>query len=156
MKLFVAGKDRMADLGKEVEERASKSAGQGGSSFLSPEHSALSLKSAGSDAKYLTRLLALTRLRTGIDTGPFEIPHPPGMLGWISAGIRRLLWRVFRYQHDRTASQTGLLCHLLLSGIEFEKTEREKRIRCLEERVERLENRLGETDRKAGKEDVHP
>lgn len=145
MKLIVANTDRSADLGAEIRRAVEARAGQAGPRRLSPGHSALHLRDAGTEAEYLRRYMALLRIRSGLDTSPFAIPTKPGFVGRVRAGVRRFLWKLLRYQHDRMGFQQAGFDHLIAGAVEFEKAAREVEIRRLDERIAELERRTGGT-----------
>jgi len=141
MKLRVADRDRSSDLGGEVREAARRHRDAGGPRFRAPEHSALALKQARTEAEYHDRFLELLKIRPDLDTSPFDAPGRPGFAGRLASGVRRLLWRVLRYQHDRMAFQQSGMTRLLIHTLECEKADREKEIARLEKRIEELEAR---------------
>jgi hypothetical protein len=145
MKLIIAGKDRSSDLGQQMADRAKQRVQSNSISFLSPQHSALRLKEEITSEGYLGQYIQLLRIRHGVSTAPFAVPARAGLSGRIMAMVRRFLWRLLRYQHDRTTFQQNLINELLIDGIEMQqkmmqdKTERiMKRMETLEAEVKRL------------------
>jgi hypothetical protein len=119
--------------------------------FLSPEHSALSLREAQTDAEYLDRFIRLLRIRPGLDTADFEIPRKPGLKGEFSAWVKKYLWKGLRYQHDRMAIQQNVINELVASLAEFEATSRRADVAALEKRVAELEAKAGRKGKAKGK-----
>ncbi len=142
MHLVIAGKDRTADLGAAL-RRDAEAMARGGRDRtpprLPPAISALVLRQAGSDAAYLDEFLRLLRYRDGVDTCAFAIPGRPGPLGRLAVAVRRLLWRLLRYQHDRMAFRQNLINSALVSALEFEQSRRRAACDALERRLAALE-----------------
>ena len=145
MRLRVADKDMTGDLGREIVDAARDMAASKSKDelpiFLRPEDSVLSLRSARNEAEYLDRLTTLMLSRTGIGTLDFHIPRKPGLVGSAGAAMKRILWKLFRYQHDRVAFQQNSINIQLTAAIEFMQAEYEQRIRALENRISDLEKK---------------
>jgi hypothetical protein len=142
MKLHVAGRDRSEDLGHQVTGEARRLAARDDApEFLDYPFSAVSLNSSGSGAEYLDRMLNLLTDKTGVSTEPFYIPRKPGPLGTLAAACKRLLWKVFRYQHDRVVFQQNMINLQLTAAIEFMHKEHSKETAALRERIAELEGR---------------
>ena len=139
MRVIIASQDRTATLGAQIRESARRRADGGTPRFLSPEHSALTLKAAHDQADYLRIYSRLIGIRHGIQTESFAIPRKAGWGGAIVARIKKLLWKLLRYQHDRMAGQQNLVNELVIAGLEFEREECRREIARLEARVARLE-----------------
>lgn len=112
-----------------------------GASFppLAAEHSALSLKEAESESDFLERFIQLIRIRHGLMTGPFLAPRKPGVFGRCMAGIKMVLWKLLRYQHDYMSSQQSALNELLAGALEQSRKRHQRDINALSARVEELE-----------------
>jgi hypothetical protein len=145
MTILVAGQDRTRELEPRLTAAMTRRESEAKPRFLSPEISALTLREAGSDAEYLSRLLNLIRYRDAVDTLAFEIPRKPGILWGAVARVRAFLWRALRYQHDRIAFRQNLINGLFTSALEFEILQRESDLRDLRARLEVLERRLAAT-----------
>lgn len=104
-----------------------------------PAHSALALKGARDQADYLRIYHRLIGTWRGVGTESFAIPRKPGPFGTLTAWIKKCLWKLLRYQHDRMAWQQHLINELVIAGLEFEREESRREIARLEERVARLE-----------------
>lgn len=146
MKIFVANKDRTDDLGAAI--RASAQVRMRGRerempAQLPPEISALALAQAKSDAEYLDHLIRLISYRDAVDTLDFNIPRKSGLAGLIIARIKAFLWNFLRYQHDRIAFRQNLINTQLTGAMTFEVAARQKEIAELNQRLKRLELRLG-------------
>ncbi len=143
MRVIIAGQDRTETLGAQIRESARRRAAGGAPGFLSPEHSALMLKAAHDQAEYLKVYNRLVGIRHGIQTEAFAIPHHAGWAGAIGARIKKILWKLLRYQHDRMAGQQNLVNELVIAGLEFEREESCRAIARLESRVAKLEAQVG-------------
>ena len=139
MKVVVAGKDRTQDLGREATVAADTLSQKGVVPFLSPQHSALSLKSARNEREYLELFTNLTRMRHGVRTGDFYIAAQPGWKGRIMTWLKTALWRRLRYQHDRIAFQQNLINELNTQTLERQNAVLTQEIEQLRRRVEQLE-----------------
>jgi hypothetical protein len=139
MKLIIANRDRSADIGTDMGD-AAKARATRAPRMLSPQHSALRLKEAGTEREYLDRFVALVRLRRGVSTADFEVPRKPGIVGAILARVRMFLWKLLRYQHDHTMFQQNLINELLGDALEFERERSRREMKELRERLEALES----------------
>ncbi|MBI2440359.1 MAG: hypothetical protein HYV35_03200, partial [Lentisphaerae bacterium] len=137
MKIIVAGQDRTGELLPELRERSAafaRAAEHRKPKLLPSDISARALAEAKSEAAYLNELIRLLRLREGVDTLPFSIPSRPGLRGWVMVQVKRALWRLLRYQHDRIAFRQNLINTMLTSALEFEVRQRQKEVAELQRR----------------------
>jgi len=141
MQLFIAGTDRSRDLGEDL---ARSAAHHKGGRRYAPEHSALSLKEAKNEAEFAERFCRLVRMRHGVSTDDFAIPTRGGWQGGIAGGIKRLLWKLLRYQHDRITYQQNVLNELLIAAIELQQKLLAQREGELTARLTRFEEELRE------------
>lgn len=142
MKIVVADQDRTNDLGSDIRARAlelKKRSGREAPPEISSEIGALALKKARSDADYLAHFVRLLRYRDACDTYDFDIPRKPGLSGRMMAGIKKILWKLMRYQHDRIAFRQNLINGLFTNAIEFEIAERLRINDELSRRLEKME-----------------
>ncbi len=145
MKIMIAGQDCTKELGGEIQERAAalkKLTGRAAPPQVSTEIGALALHKASSDADYLNHFARLLRYRDAFDTYDFDIPRRPGLAGAIMAKIKKMLWKLLRYQHDRIAFRQNLINGLFTSAVEFEMAERKKADDALAGRLDRVETLL--------------
>ena len=140
MKVVVAGKDRTQDLGRETAAAAERLSRKGVVPFLSPHHSALSLKSARNEREFLDLFTNLVRMRHGVRTGDFYIPAQPGWKSRLMVWLKTTMWRKLRYQHDRIAFQQNLINDLNTQALERQNAVLTREIEQLRRRVEQLEN----------------
>ena len=145
MKILVAGVDRSADLGSEVVGAAkamvaAKTAGELPPS-MAPGASVLTLGCSRNEGEYLDRLTTLMLGRAGIGTYDFYVPRTRGLPGSVAAVLKRLLWKLLRYQHDRVAFQQNAINTQLTAAVEFMQAEYELRIDALAKRVAELEKK---------------
>jgi len=145
MRLTVANSDVTDGLGQEVSSSARAMVAAKGRDelpiFLQVQDSVLSLRSAKNEADYLDKLTTLMLSRTGIGTLDFHIPRRPGFVGNCGAALKRLLWKLLRYQHDRVAFQQNCINIQLTAAIEFMRAEYEHKIEALERKVAELETK---------------
>ena len=145
MKVIVAGEDKSESLGGEIAGAAKAMVSAKGKDelprFFGPEASALSLRSSKNEAEYLDKLTTLMLSRTGVGTYDFYIPRKPGLLGSFTAAVRRVLWKLLKYQHDRSAFQQNSINIQLTAAIEFMRAEYEKKVSALEKKVIELQKK---------------
>ncbi|MGD9611943.1 MAG: hypothetical protein AB7V22_03490 [Kiritimatiellia bacterium] len=139
MHLTVAGKDRSADLGRQVAAAAARLQATASIGALAPEHSALSLRESSDGADYLRRLVGLLRLRHGLRTTDYYAPRAPGLRGRLSATLKKFLWKLLRYQHDRMAFQQNLVNELAIAALEFQQGHLDGELAELKARLAALE-----------------
>jgi len=142
MKITVAGQDCTEKLGGEIRQKAAalkKLTGRAAPPEVSAEIGALVLHKASSDADYLDHFVRLLRYRDAFDTYDFDIPRRPGPFGTVLAGIKRILWKLLRYQHDRIAFRQNMINGLFTNAIEFEMAERKKADAELGQRLDKAE-----------------
>lgn len=138
MKLYVGGEERTDGLGAEV-ETAARALGSHPDAVPRVEdfHSALILREAEDMSDYVQKLLDLLVLKAGGSTSDFYIQRRPGLRGTIAAKFKQVLWKLFRYQHERLLFQQNAVNTQLTVALQF-MHEEHKRLR---ERVEELERR---------------
>lgn len=142
MKIIIAGQDCTKKLGGEISQRAAelkKLSGRAAPLKVSVEIGALALHKAASDADYLNHFVRLLRYRDAFDTYDFDIPRKPGVVGSLMARIKKVLWKLLRYQHDRIAFRQNLINGLFTSAVEFEMAERKKTADKLGSRLDKAE-----------------
>ena len=137
MHIIVAGKDETVEIGGELTRRAARH--QEALSPWATTDSALSLKASRDMADYLDRYGKLMRLRYALCTDPFPIPGKPGLAGTLMKKLKAILWKLFRYQHDRMAHQQNAINELVISVQDFQNSAFTQRMAALEQRVKELE-----------------
>lgn len=145
MKIMIAGQDCTKELGGKIRQRAvelKKLTGRAAPPEVSVEIGALALHKAASDADYLNHFVRLLRYRDAFDTYDFDIPRKPGVAGSIMARIKKVLWKLLRYQHDRIAFRQNLINGLFTSAVEFEMAERKRTDDELNRRLDKAESLL--------------
>lgn len=106
MELIVAGRDRADDLGAGLRRQAETMQGHPHRPpVVRLIHSALHLREATDTTEYLERMLALMVINLGVNTRDVHIAGSTSLPGRMAAWLRRLLWKVFRYQHERITAQ---------------------------------------------------
>lgn len=103
---------------------------------------ALSLGRTANQTEYLARLLTLLRTHGAVRTDIVTVPVPPGWRGRLLKPLRRLQWRVLRYQHDRIAFQQNTIHHQIATALECMREEYRGDIARLEARIAELETAL--------------
>ena len=138
MRLIIAGKDRSSDIGADLVRRSTRHAGP--LSPWSPQDSALSLKDSSDASDYTERFWKLMRLRWAVSTDAFPIPARPGLWGGMLRQIKAVLWKVFRYQHDRIAFQQNTINELVVNSVGLQQSDFRRKIIELEKKLERMES----------------
>ena len=138
MRIWVSGVDRSADLGPAIAGEA-EPLSRAKDAPVDQAESVLRLREAGSEAEYLDKLEQVLWGRTGVSTCDFYVPHRRGMAGRCAAAVKRLAWKLLRYQHDRIAFQQNTVNTQLTVALELQRGEYRKRIAELEARIESLE-----------------
>lgn len=140
MRLVIAGKDRTSDLGQAVTRRAARH--RGPLSAWSPRDSALFLRESRDSSDYFDQFWRLMRLHHAVSTDAFPIPARPGWAGNQIRKIKKVLWRVLRYQHDHVTFQQNIINELVASAVEFQHTSVRESLADLERKVQHLEAQL--------------
>jgi len=139
MNVHVAGQDRSGDLGADITREAEALAARDDApEFLKYPHSAVFLNSSRDDAQFIDRLTSLLLAKTGTSARSFWIPRRPGLLGGLMAGLKRALWKVLRYQHERMSFQQNVVNLQISATLEFLREEYLRRIEELEDELRAL------------------
>ncbi len=142
MRLKVANRDRTGDLARSIAEAARVREQRGPAPrFLSPQHSALSLRDATNQGEFLDRFIRLVHIRHGVDTAPFRILRKPGFVRSLRTWFETKLWNWLRYQHDRVVNQQNMINDLIIAGLELENDRFRREIDELKQRLARLEKK---------------
>ncbi len=147
MKIMVAGQDLTGDLGPELKRRAGQMACGGTSRQPAVFPETLNIEALArtrTEEAYLTELMRLLRCREGVDTHPYAMPCRPGWRGKFMVVVRKALWKLLRYQHDRMTFRQNLVNSQLTSALEFEMDQRRRETADLRQRLDDLERRIGE------------
>ena len=139
MNISVAGKDRAADLGAEIVDEGARLKAGGSIGSLAPEHTALRLKRSADLEEYTYHFIELLRMRHGVRTADYYIPRGPGLRGKVAVALKSVLWKLFRYQHDRITLQQNLINELEINAVEFQRERLNRELKDLKRRVENLE-----------------
>ena len=137
MKIIISGRDRTQELGPAIKAEAAARVSDPQLPPLPEDIRATKLVEARDEAAFDEAYLRLVRIRSHVDTRKYVIPHRPGVVGHIQVLVRKFLWRLLRYQHDRFAFRQNLINSQLVSALEFERDE----TRSLAKRVAELERR---------------
>ena len=112
---------------------------KGGIGALSPEHTALTFKRAMGSDEFTRWFVSLLRIRHGVRTEDYFIPHGPGLRGKLALRLKLFLWRLLRYQRDRIAFQQNLINELTIMGLELQQKQMETRFAELKDRLDQME-----------------
>ncbi len=141
MKILINNEDRTGELEPRIRDALQTRNTHKGPDEIAPEIAALSLREAGSEADYQERLIRLIRYRNNVDTLPFDIPNRGGLRGRCMVLVKRVLWKLLRYQHNHIIFRQNLINALYSSTLEFEREQRLAEITRLEARIKELEQR---------------
>lgn len=144
MQIEVCGKDRAADLGAAIEQEA-QALERDGRFPQTPAtgHSALFLRTAGDEPAYLRILLSLLIAKCGASVADFDVPRRPGRIGALGGRLRRALWKLLRYQHERVVSQQNLIHAHMTAAMEMMHQQHTAELAALRERIDALEAGAG-------------
>jgi hypothetical protein len=143
MKITVAGQDRTELLGGEIAGQAARFRADPRLQPLPPGLDSVALRELESPAAFDLKFLELMRHKAHVDTLPFEIPRKPGLAGGIMGAMRKALWKLLRYQHDRMAARQNTINSWLISALEHGRAETQAELAQLRERLDRLERGEG-------------
>ncbi|NQU39273.1 MAG: hypothetical protein HQ523_04905 [Lentisphaerae bacterium] len=145
MNISVGGVDRSADLGQSIEAMTAELTSHPASpKRLAEGHSALFLRSAADERDYLRILLSLLVAKCGASVEDFDVPHRPGRLGAIGGALRRALWKLLRYQHERMTTQQNLIRSYMTAAMEMMHQEQRRELDECRARLAALEAAAGE------------
>lgn len=133
MNIRIAGQDCTEALKPQMDAETARMAALGECVFLPLSISALRLREQKTEEQYLDALTDLVRRRNHIDTRGFLIPRRPGLVGALMQRVRKLLWQLLRYQHERMAYRQNLVNSHLIAVIEQQGVELVKLRRQLDE-----------------------
>ncbi len=142
MKIAIAGKDRSADLGPVLAADARERARDPSHVDLPWSLHALSLRDQKTGSAYFDHYLELLRRKNHVDTLNFDIPHRPGLGGRAWMLVKKVLWKVLRYQHARMAFRQNLINSHLTSALEYQRDLARKEVGELKRRIAALEAKL--------------
>lgn len=135
MKIWISNQDVTDSLGRDVAVLAQQRSSTISPKFHDARVTALRLREARSESEYFATFMQLLRWRHGASSDPFEIPRKPGVMGAVTQSLRKFLWKILRYQHDRMVFQQNMINEMLIHAVEFEMAERQRRIDRLEGRL---------------------
>lgn len=147
IKMSIAGRDRSADLAEELVAQAELRSNPDLAEKIEKEKDILCLKDSDGIEDYLNRHLLLMCSRNCVDPASFDLPSGRGVIGVLLRFIRRLFWKISRWQCDQMAFRQNAVNVQTTYLIEFERDARRKQIADLSERVEKLESILDERNR---------
>ena len=139
MKITVAGKDRTGDVGHAIQARAATFAPI---SNYGPSDSALSLREAANEDKYVAKFNTLLRHHRSIKTDIIPVSQRGGMAGRVACMFKKVLWRLLRHQHDRIAAQQNAINELLVMSFVLQYDAYKRKIEAIERRLADIEKAL--------------
>ena len=81
-------------------------------------------------------------VRAGVSTDDFYIQRRPGWRGRAATAVRKVLWKLLRYQHERVVFQQNTINSQLALALQLVQSDHLSEIRALEARVRALEEAL--------------
>jgi|GEM_PF-6736934 len=138
MKVTVAGKERSEELCAGFPSRMAEMAAHPTAPYkVGPEQgrlpaSALWLATAANEREFLDRLISISRTGVGVGAIDFYIPRKPGLAGAAMAAIRRMFWKLLKFQQDEFAFHQTAVNMQLVSIIELLREEHRRDIARLE------------------------
>lgn len=147
VKLSIAGRDRSADLAEELVAQAERRSNPDLTEKIEKEKDILCLKDSGGAEDYQDRHLLLMRSRNCVDPASFNLPSGRGLIGVLLRFVRRIFWKISRWQCDEMAFRQNAINAHMTYQLEFERDARRKQVADLSKRVEKLERVLDERNR---------
>jgi hypothetical protein len=142
VKLFIAGNESPPGLRERIAASAKRREQEKPLQVLAPQHSALSLKNVSGQDAYLRQFIRLLWMRHGVSTAPFDVPTSRTLFGPLMAAIKRILWKLLRYQHDRITFQQNLVNELLIDAAEMQQQMFQGKVDEITKRLEAAEKEL--------------
>ncbi len=137
--IWIAGQEASDELRAEFHRKQEAMRASGLFYFGPREASALRMASAGDDSEWLALWMQILPQRAGIALDGFTIAAQPGFRGRVLQRVRSLLWRVFRYQHERVAYRQNLVNAHMVTAIRFHYLQMVNECAELRGRIEQLE-----------------
>jgi hypothetical protein len=147
--ISIAGRDRTAELGPALAAAAAAHEADPLHRPLPPELQAAALAGCRSEAEFEQRYFALLRRKHHMATCDFTIPRRSGPAGALLGRLKRVLWRLLVYQHDRMSFLQNMINTSLVNALDFDRQEMRREVARLEARLAALE-RAGEERGRAG------
>ncbi len=107
--ILIGGRDQTADFAVPMAAAVQAMEQRKDSVFLPPHMSALRLREARSGAELVSLYADILRYRHHIDPSALDLPPPRNLRQRAMNLIRRLLWKVLRYQHERMFFRQNLV-----------------------------------------------
>ena len=140
MKVIACGQDRTREWGEALAGEAVRIADHA----LAPQpftrgQSALFLRTAEDEGAYLRILLSLLIIRCGASVEMFDMPRKTGPIGCIGGYIRKGLWKLLRYQHERIVFQQNSAQAHLTTAMVMVHEELSAELAACRKRIDELE-----------------
>lgn len=139
MNVWIGGKLQGEAMNAEINRRSSMLLND---PMLQPRPGSLDtdLLSGVTDANLGERkFLEMLRHKSQIDTQTFTMPRKPGLWGGLMAAVRKLLWKILRYQHDRMSIRQNRVNSWIISLVESRTESIQADMNQLQKRLAKLE-----------------
>lgn len=139
MKILIAGKPLDESMMDEVKKCAASLAAD---DSIRPRLGSLDTELLGGIPDAIRgdrKFMELLRHKSQIDTLDFVIPRKPGFTGWMMQRLRRILWKLLRYQHDRMVTRQNRVNAWIISALESKTESLQIEVDELRDRLSRLE-----------------
>ena len=137
--IWLAGRDLWPEWRSDLQTRARALREDPLLEPLPPSLKATSLGEAPNEQAYLDQAAAMLRRKCHVDTLSYPIPHRRGGLGKLQLAVRKFLWKLLKYQHDRMAFRQNLIHSQIVAQLEYQRDEAKRALAELRARVDRLE-----------------
>jgi len=139
MNVWIGGKLQGEAMNAEINRRSSMLLND---PMLQPRPGSLDtdLLSGVTDANLGERkFLEMLRHKSQIDTQTFTMPRKPGLWGGLMVAVRKLLWKILRYQHDRMSIRQNRVNSWIISLVESRTESIQADMNQLQKRLAKLE-----------------
>ncbi len=141
MQITVAGQNRSDELGPILEQNVSgRSAIADIQARIDEQADVLALKEFRTSTAFLDAFTQLVSRKGYVQPDTFPLPCAQGPASRVFGSLRRVLWKLTRWQSDAMAFQQNAANQQLAGLLAFEKAERERQVQALQERLDALES----------------
>jgi len=140
MNIWIGGKQQGDVMNDEINRRASDLLND---PLLKPQPGSLDTDLLGNvkdTNQGNVKFLEMLRHKSQIDTQTFTVPRKPGLMGEIMAKVRKFLWKILRYQHDRMSTRQNRVNSWIISLVESRTETLQADMNQLQERLAKLES----------------
>ena len=143
------GRDESADLGDQVRKEVDRMQALQRCAFIPSHISALRLREAPCETAFDLTFADLLRYRQHVDTRASALEARPGWRGFLSTTIRRVLWRLMRFQHERLFFRQNLINSHVAALLEMQGRHQAEAMAEMSARLETLERKTAGSSRAA-------